>query len=98
MPSSRAFPNTPSGGKVEARAALLRANARRARTRPLRAIQRFFAPRARGDVDAVLEQLVTDGDATEPVEGNFVLTDQGLDKARHHPNPQYLSWPPEKNT
>jgi hypothetical protein len=84
------FPDTPSGGRVEARAALVRAGARGARSRTLRGLQHFF-PRTRAAVDAVLETLVSEGDAVEPTEGVFRLTDQGLDKARHHPNPQFLA-------
>jgi hypothetical protein len=85
------FPDTPSGGRVEARAGLLRAGARGARSRTLRALQRFFPVRRRADVEAVLDELVTDGDAEEPTAGSYRLTDQGLDKARHHPNPRYMA-------
>jgi hypothetical protein len=85
------FPDTPSGGRVEARAALLRAGARGARSRMLRAIQHFFPVRRHAEVEAVLDDLVTDADAVEPTPGSYRLTDQGVSKARHHPNPQFLA-------
>lgn len=91
------FPNTPSGGRDEARAALARANARRGRFRPLRAIQGFLPIRRRGAVQAVLDTLVAEGDA-DSAGGAYTLTDQGLETFRHHPNPRFGAWPVELNT
>lgn len=86
------FPDTPSDGKVEGRAGLLRAGARGDRLRTLRDVQHFFPVRARDDVEAVLDALVTDGDAVED-SGSYGLTDQGLEKVRHAPNPVFLAVP-----
>jgi hypothetical protein len=103
MPLGRIFPNTPSGGKVEARATLLRANARDGRKRGLGPLKRFIPLRGRSALQGVLDALVTDGDAARTGgagsgSATYGLTVQGHNKARHHPNPQFLSWPVEANT
>jgi hypothetical protein len=84
------FPNTPSSGQVEARAALARANARGSRLVPLRKVQRFVPVRTRSSLQAVLTALVAAGDAATS-SGSYRLTTQGLDKFRHHPNPRYMA-------
>lgn len=87
------FPDTPSDGRVEARAALVRAHALGLRARTLRAIQAFFPAHKHGDVQAVLDTLVAEGDADSPTAGSYVLTEQGLGKARHAPNPRFMQLP-----
>lgn len=87
------FPDTPTDGKDEARAALAHAGARISVSRTLRAIQAYFPKRLRPDVEDVLDDLVADGDAIEPTSGRFSLTRQGLGKFRHHPNPRFNQLP-----
>lgn len=87
------FPNTPSGGRVEARAGLMRAGAFGGRHRTLRDLQRQFPFRARAQVQGVLDTLVAEGDAVK-TGAEYGITSQGVGNFREHPNPRYMSLDP----
>lgn len=82
----------PSGhAKQVVKDALAKAGAFPGRSRKSAArIARFTGPgHSATDIGTVLDDLVTDGDASE-AGGEYRLTDQGLTDHRHHPRPRYL--------
>lgn len=91
MPGKYRKLDTPTSGKAEVRAAMLKANAHSGRSRTTQAIARNVGPGVTAaSVQTVLTQLVIDGHVTSS-SGSHTLTTAGLTQARLHPHPRYTS-------